>query len=221
MISNVLFSARHAYDLAAAGYDQRPWQEFWRLNEFPVLIDWLRLGRGPILDAGAGTGLYVKALVQAGTWAVGLDISSAMLQQATDHSRVPLCLVQGDARKLPFASGSFGQVLFARVLSQIDDLSSLLSESARVLKRSGSLLLSDLDPDHPYMRTELPVGDGKIPVQTYKRPLRQIVREATRHGFALERSAVLVSSGANMPGSSRDSPLDRRVAFLARFIRER
>jgi ubiquinone/menaquinone biosynthesis C-methylase UbiE len=223
MTSNILFSARHAYDLAAANYDSWPWQEYWRNHEYPVLVEWLCLGRGPVLDLGTGTGLYLRPLVEAGMWSVGLDISGAMLEQAAAQSQVLLPLVQGDARSLPFAKSTFAQVLAARVLSQIDDLDALLCEASRVIERGGALLLSDLDPNHPYMRTELPGDGGKIAVQTYKRPLREVVRKAERHGLSLERSAHLRSPAAyrrSTRPASLDPHSDRPLAYLARLIKQ-
>ncbi len=71
-------------------------------------------GHGPVLDAGAGTGLVAEAIAARKTCLIdAFDISSAMLSVARSKG-VYRKLVQGDLTgKLPFANGSYGSVVSA------------------------------------------------------------------------------------------------------------
>jgi 8-oxo-dGTP pyrophosphatase MutT (NUDIX family)/ubiquinone/menaquinone biosynthesis C-methylase UbiE len=57
-----------------------------------------------VIDLGCGPGRDSLSLTERGFWAVGLDLSAGMLHQA--KARGAKLLVQGDARALPFASGT-------------------------------------------------------------------------------------------------------------------
>ena len=59
-------------------------------------------GRGPVLDAGCGTGAYLDSL---GPMAIGLDASASMLGRAAGRGRP---LVRADLGRLPFRFHSVG-----------------------------------------------------------------------------------------------------------------
>jgi SAM-dependent methyltransferase len=58
-----------------------------------------------VLDVGAGAGRHARALVAAGAWCVGLDLSAVLLRRARQATTAPL--VRADMRRLPFRPRSF------------------------------------------------------------------------------------------------------------------
>jgi ArsR family transcriptional regulator len=95
---------------------------------------------------------------------VGIDNSPEMLAIARDrleragagHCQVRL----GDIYRLPFRSGGsetgFDVALFHQVLHYLEEPQSAVTEVARVLRRSGRLLIADFAPhDVEFLRTEL------------------------------------------------------------------
>jgi len=104
------------------------------------LLAWL-LSRFPeaksVLEVGCGTGHFTRWLEHLGMHAVGLDASSAMLQEAS--SRNGGCYWQGDALNLPFGDGSFDLVALITTLEFLTDPGRALREAARVA-RMGLLL---------------------------------------------------------------------------------
>jgi ubiquinone/menaquinone biosynthesis C-methylase UbiE len=101
--------------------------------------------RPRLLDLGAGTGRIGWPFVAAGDDYVGVDLSIGMLRAfATRPGLRPergLFLAQADGPHLPFPDASFDAVLMMQVLSAAGDWRSLLAESARVLRHSGSLIV--------------------------------------------------------------------------------
>jgi SAM-dependent methyltransferase len=106
-----------------------------------------RLGRSGlrVLEVGCGAGAQLWYLAHEGHRPVGLDFAPAALDQARDRLaaedvRVPL--VRGDARRLPYAAGSFDLVLDVEAWSCLpaDGATSAWREAARVLAPEGRLV---------------------------------------------------------------------------------
>jgi SAM-dependent methyltransferase len=104
------------------------------------VLGWLLQGfprPGSVLDLGCGTGHFSRWLNDEGLAAVGLDLSTAMLARARALGGVPL--VQSDARRLPFADGTFDVTAFITTLEFLERPGEALVEALRVT-RHGVLL---------------------------------------------------------------------------------
>ena len=104
-----------------------------------------------VLDIGSGNGLQVGRLLQRGVFAVGCDISSALLRIARDnmaaHGVSKPILVQWSGSQMPFASGTFDRVTTNTVFQHVVDdttLDEIFSEASRILKSQGLLLICEL-----------------------------------------------------------------------------
>lgn len=94
-------------------------------------------GAETVLEVGCGTGHFTRWLSDQGFRVVGLDISPAMLAEATKRNGVPY--VVGDALALPFADRSIDIVVFITTLEFVANPQSAMSEAVRVA-RHGLLL---------------------------------------------------------------------------------
>jgi ubiquinone/menaquinone biosynthesis C-methylase UbiE len=94
-----------------------------------------------VLDAGCGTGDLAAALRRArpDVLVVGSDLSEGMLDRSREAGAEPL--VQADATRLPFASGSFDVVVARGVLHHLPDVAAALREWRRVLADDGAVVL--------------------------------------------------------------------------------
>jgi SAM-dependent methyltransferase len=96
---------------------------------------------GPWLDLSCGPGAFVRALAAAapGALVVGLDISRAMLEVATQRTSgyTNAVLIRGDAHVLPFVDGAFAGVNNAGALHAYDDPELVFREIRRVLVPGG------------------------------------------------------------------------------------
>lgn len=130
---------REAYALWAAHYDDD-------LNplvalEERALAELLPSVRGlRVLDLACGTGRWMRRLTDSGAHVVGVDLSEPMLRRAPAPAAV------GDARALPLRDSTADLVVCSLALAYFSDLAAAAHEICRVLRRSGSLWVSDLHP---------------------------------------------------------------------------
>lgn len=145
------------WDTYAPFYD---WENAQTLGRRDVPF-WRRLASaagGPVLELGCGTGRVSLPLARAGVELVGIDRSAPMLERAMKalgRRRIPLHLVRGDIRALPFEANAFSMVLapygILQSLIRPRDLTSTLGSVARVLSPGGTFGI-DLVPDVPKWR---------------------------------------------------------------------
>ncbi len=129
---------------------------------------WRQMARragGPVLELGCGTGRLLVPMARAGADVTGIDRSDPMLHYARARTcRVARAtrpaIVRGDVRALPFRRATFDLVVapygMLQSLVRERDLSSALSEAARVLRRGGRIgvdLVPDLATWDEYART--------------------------------------------------------------------
>jgi len=187
-----LLSPRLAYDRIATQYQSWRWYRFWRLNEAPIVTDWLQsLPRGYGLDAGSGTGPYLHFVSDLGHRCVALDLSLQMLKlDRRDHRpgdvRSAVHYVQGDVTILPFAGEAFDWILCTRVLSHIPGLEDAVLELGRVLKPGGECLIADVHPDHPYDHVTIPCNGTPVPIETHKHSFDELRTWLGMSGLRLE-----------------------------------
>jgi malonyl-CoA O-methyltransferase len=136
------------YDRWASTYDRGP-NPLVMLEE-PVTLALIGDVRGRrILDLGCGTGRYCALLASRGAAVIGLDPSSAMLEQARRKLTEACCfeLRQGTLADTSFPDEHFHLVVSALTLGHLPELEPTLREAVRVLEVGGSLVISDI---HPY-----------------------------------------------------------------------
>jgi malonyl-CoA O-methyltransferase len=153
-----LFQARpkvldplEAYELWAATYDDREGNALLYAEQRTVypLLQKMDLSDKCVLDAGCGTGRYLELLLgcKPGMLA-GIDFASAMLRVAkTKLSGPSVFLVGGRIDSIPFADHSFDFVLNTLALDHLRDLHGGVSELARVLRSSGTMIISLFHPN--------------------------------------------------------------------------
>ncbi|HUS16082.1 MAG TPA: methyltransferase domain-containing protein [Chloroflexia bacterium] len=105
-----------------------------------------------VLEIGAGTGRVLAPLAAAGAWAVGADLSMAMLRRLQTKQPAggagALCAVLSDAHHLPFATGAFDAAVLVHILHLVGPWEPVLAAAQRVV-RPGGLLVLGLDEQAP------------------------------------------------------------------------
>lgn len=106
-----------------------------------------------VLDIAAGTGELSIAIKRAGDLSgrsidvCGLDFNESMLEVAkrkAARSSVRVRFVRGDALRLGFPENNFDVVTSAFALRDFDDTGTFASESFRVLRNGGKLVLLEM-----------------------------------------------------------------------------
>ena len=109
----------------------------WRSNE-ALAMDGVEL-RPPVLDLGCGFGEFARVFFAGRHMPeYGLDIDRSELMRALPDGAYR-SLLQGDARRLPFADGSIGSVISISALEHVPDVAPTFAEVARVLRPEGVL----------------------------------------------------------------------------------
>jgi ubiquinone/menaquinone biosynthesis C-methylase UbiE len=102
-----------------------------------------------VLEVGCGTGAVSRALTEIAEIGevVGVDPSPGFLDIARSLAdALPnVEFVEGDAKALPLADGSFDAVVFHTTLCHVPDPEAALGEAVRVLRRGGRLAIFDGD----------------------------------------------------------------------------
>lgn len=101
-----------------------------------------------VLDIGCGPGFFSVLCAQAGCAVDAIDFSAGMLDRARENARGNGVLgrirfQQGDAQRLPYASGSFDAIVTRNVTWNLEDPQAAFAEWRRVLKPGGRLVNFD------------------------------------------------------------------------------
>jgi len=132
-----------AYALWAKTYPPRPHNPLMELEQRTVLSLLPDVSGLTVLDAGCGTGRYLQAMKNRGAFAVGMDLSAAMLSRARELSH---CVAQADLRALPFDDASIDVVVCGLALGDFAELELALTEIARVVRPGGCVIYSVVHP---------------------------------------------------------------------------
>ena len=132
------------YDAVAAEFDRR-----YARNQYEgtqsTLAQFLGGGRPATLEVGCGTGHWLALIAPRLDTAVGMDVSSKMLERAQLAASVAL-LVRATAERIPFAAGSFDRVFAINALHHFSDHAAFVAECRRVLRPGGAFMTIGLDP---------------------------------------------------------------------------
>ena len=134
------------FDLWAETYDDEN-NPLLRLEERTLESLLPSLEGAHVLDAGCGTGRWLRRFEQRGTASLlGVDPSSAMLKRASRTLLTATRLIRGVCTSLPAQDAACDLIVSSFVLAYMEEISTFASECARVLKPGGFVLLSDMHP---------------------------------------------------------------------------
>ena len=142
---------REAFDKAAQAYDEVAVLQREVGQRIMERLELVRLEPGVVLDVGAGTGVFSRALAKRYKKArvVALDLAPRMLAAARSRKGwfSKQAFVCGDAESLPLADGSVDLIFSNFTLQWCMNLDQVFAEFRRVLRPGGLLMFSTLGPD--------------------------------------------------------------------------
>jgi ubiquinone/menaquinone biosynthesis C-methylase UbiE len=188
--------------------DPEPWA--WQ-RRCALLLDEMRPGER-VLDLGCGAGRFTRALREAGADVVGVELAEAALERARRNlGGADLRLAAPDG-SLPLGHQEVDLVWCSEVLEHVPDTVAFLTETRRVLRRGGRLLLTV--PDHGRLKRTLLALTG---YETHYDPLGQHLRFYTRR--SLTRALLATGFSGIRLGPLGGPPLLRQ-AIVARAVRD-
>jgi ubiquinone/menaquinone biosynthesis C-methylase UbiE len=143
------------FDHWAEKYDQwfeTPMGRLIKDYESKLILRMLAPGPGElILDAGCGTGIFTKDILETGARVAGIELAFDMLRRAvTKCSGRTFQSVIGDIQKLPFADDSFNKAISITAIEFIQDARSAVEELFRVTKPGGCIVVATLNSLSPW-----------------------------------------------------------------------
>lgn len=184
----------------------------------PAMEPHLRLLSGMrVLDLGCGEGRLCRTLAHMGAHPVGIDPVLRFVEEAA--RRLPTFpFLRADAERLPLQDESFDAVVSCVSLVDIPNHRRALQESVRVLRKSGTMLIANLNPfmtcgsyimDEPGVRTAWAFEDyvteraewaewRGLRIQQHHRPLASLLSPM------LEAGMRLISYEEPMPRNRRE-----------------
>ncbi len=148
------------YDKIGATYNKTRRADPRMVDRIVKLLDLPEGSR--ILDVGAGTGSYSRALADRGYRVTALEPSQVMSNQAADAGGV--AWVRGAAESLPFVEGTFDASILILCIHHFTDAQAALGEIRRVTG-SGPILIFTYDPEvieKPWLFEYFPVFRTQI-----------------------------------------------------------
>lgn len=164
------------------------------------------LGHPPrVLDVGCGEGHFSAVLMHEGVEVEAIDVAAEPLRRALVRApELDVRLVEPEG-ELPFEDSSFDVVWAGEVIEHVADTSRWLSELRRILRSSGTLLIST--PDHGPL-TRLRLALSRSAFEERLNPRSDHLRFYTRRGlaglyadFGFEDVSVVATGG--LPGARR------------------
>jgi ubiquinone/menaquinone biosynthesis C-methylase UbiE len=98
------------------------------------------------LDIACGTGRWMLLAQQCGSRVFGVDFCPEMLLQASRKPGLAGCLSLADACRVPIADGAADLALCSFALGYLPSPHQALAEMARVSRRGGHVVVTDLHP---------------------------------------------------------------------------
>jgi malonyl-CoA O-methyltransferase len=102
-----------------------------------------------VLDLGCGTGFLFEKLDKSVKFILGIDVSREALKKAIERTRkncpnTSSSLICADADFLPLRKEVFDKVFLITILQNIPDYTLILSETSRVTKKDGIIIITGL-----------------------------------------------------------------------------
>ena len=142
-----------------------------------------------ILEVGCGTGKNTLLLDQIGERVCGLDLSEAMLEQATRkvHSNRVLFARADLTTAWPCRIESVDLIVCNLVLEHVRDLSVIFSEAYRSLVAGGQFFISELHPFRQYQGTKANFQNGqkRVEIPAFVHHLSDFTEGAAENGLSV------------------------------------
>lgn len=196
------------------------YQDYWNsvlLQAAPVKLE------GTILDCGSGSGLLLAFLSRNYDQVYGLELSLEMLKAGEKSGNASRTLV-GCAQMMGLKDNAFDLVICKASLHHARNPEQAIREIHRILKKDGSLIISEPCRDNflwrKIGRTYTKLSKGFSGHHHLFRT-RQIKELLTRNGFEIQRSRYFGLIGFPLCGAAHQFPVMNLLPFnqfLARLL---
>lgn len=135
----------------------------------------------PFLEVGVGTGRFAKEL--------GIDFGIDPSPKVLEISKMRgIKVKEAKGEKLPFKDGSFGSVFLLFTLCFVDDPEKVFSESERVIKKGGGLIVGIINRESAWGQSYMKKKAEDHPIYKYARfySVDEVVKMLGNTGMSVE-----------------------------------
>lgn len=156
---------------------------------------------GSALELGCGTGLYTESIQKKADSIMATDFSDEMIELANNKrgNLEHVKFEKADALNLNYENESYDTVFMANLIHIIGNANRVISESSRVLKKGGLLIITSFAIDEMSFFSRFSMGIRYI--KTFGKPSKEATKEKTtrksietllkKNGFEISKSKVL------------------------------
>ena len=194
-------TVERGYELWAPTYDCEL-NPLLALEERVLLPALPRLDGKTVVDLACGTGRWLNLLLERGARAaVGVDISAAMLEQASAKPLLKGRLIRSDCMVLPLRPHAADFLLCSFAVGHVQALAEFAAEIARVMKPQGDLYVTDLHPEgyQRGWRTGFRHNNRARQIVGFPRSLESILGAFQNQGFQVAQQLEPHFSEAEQP----------------------
>lgn len=149
-----------------------------------------------ILDVGTADGMMLSGIKNhlPQSLCFGFEYGLDLLETNKDKRLKMIC---GDARVLPFQSGTFHLLIACSIIEHLQDAPGFIKESHRVLKKNGILIVTTPVPFWEKILTKTGHLDSNQHYQTYN--LKQLEEIFKKNNFKILKSKKFMMSPIGFP----------------------
>jgi SAM-dependent methyltransferase len=179
--------------------DTKPWNAYY---ERPAVISLLpEVKSMKVMDLGCAGGWYTKYLLDNGADVMAIDVNKNMVEITKTRTQNKCEVIQADINNgFDFIGNNYFDIIAASlVLHYIKNIEGAFSEINRILKINGRIIFSVHHPlmefvhfkrdnylDIELLEDEWNMGQDKIKIQFYRRPLSKLLQPLINNGFFIE-----------------------------------
>ena len=160
--------AENVFDNWADQYDawfKTPSGRLVKAYESQLLLKLLTPGTGDrILDAGCGTGIFTRDVLERGACITGIDRSLPMLTGSAGLTDPGFHRAGADMTALPFKDNAFDRTFSVTAVEFIRDAALAAAELNRVTRPGGCIVLTTLNRMSPWAERRKKMGEQGHPI---------------------------------------------------------
>lgn len=175
-----------------------------------------------ILDLACGTGFFANIFFEHGAKVQGVDIGKELIEKAKENSSKQIIYTVSSADKIPqIKTNTMDKVAIILALQNIENVTGVLAECSRVMKKNASLFVVLNHPNYripkatewgwdektqtEYRRIDAYLSEKKIVIDmhpgeknkkktiSFHRPLQYYFKQLSKHGLAVTRLEEWIS----------------------------
>jgi ubiquinone/menaquinone biosynthesis C-methylase UbiE len=187
-----------------------------------------------ILDLACGSGFFSREFAKKGAEVIGVDVAKHLIALAEQADSKNITYHVSSAHKLSFIpDGSIDVIVVVLAIQNIEDISAVFAECARVLKPKGSIHLVmnhpvfrapkrtswgwDEETKEQYRRIDSYMSESTVKIQmhpgdnpdaitiSFHRPLQVYAKQLRKHGLAIRSIEEWISHKKSEPGARADA----------------